>query len=166
MDKGTFDERVKWVRERYHLPMLEQLHDRDRAVRDARAIQEGSLDINDAGPEGASLYLQWMALETGDKKGAAYLRRKLRRPKPPGAPAKTGRDRAFILAIEDVKDYYELPVTRSTPDGPSECCAAGGSACDVVGAALPGKIQGGRRRFLSYSTVKGIWGKRTRKPGE
>lgn len=160
MDDAKFQRAVAWVRETWHLPMLERLHARDRAVRSARQIQDGSLDIDDAPPEAASLYAQWKAREVGDFPLATYLRRNLPQPKPRGRPDLTGRNRAFILAIRNVKEACSLPATRSRSDGPRGCCARGGSAADVVGAALPGKIKGGRPVFLTYSRIARIWGDR------
>ena len=160
MTAAKFAEAVKWVREHYPLPWLELLDARDRAVRSAEAIRDGSLEIDDAPPEGASEYAQWIVLEAGDVPLAGYLRRNLRQPVSRGRPARTGRDRVFILAIGAVCEDYGLSETRKNRDGPSECCAEGGSGCDVVGAALPGKIKHGQPRFLSYSRVRSIWGER------
>lgn len=155
VDETKFEEAVTWVRGTPGtLSMLERLHARDRAVRSARRIQDGSPDIDDAPAEAVALYAH---LETGNPPFAAYLRREL----PSRSPARTaGRNRAIILAIRNVMEVYRLPATRpNRADVPRECCAAGGSACDVVGAALKGLVH------LTYSRIKGIWAQRTKKPG-
>ena len=59
-------------------------------------------------------------------------------PKPPnGGKREARRDLAIAETVVFVMDVYGLKATRNAKGLP-ECCAEGGSACDVVGAAVGG----------------------------
>ena len=64
-------------------------------------------------------------------------------------------NRVWVIcgAIQYVGTLYNLPPTRNGK-GPGECCAEGGSACDVVGRAIFGK------HLKAYKNTERIWGKR------
>ena len=65
-----------------------------------------------------------------------------KRPRPSKGPqTKSGRDRMIYLAVYHVAERFELKPTRRRAQEWGEnvlpdCCAEGGSACDVVGAAF------------------------------
>ena len=62
---------------------------------------------------------------------------RIRPPKAPKAgPRKRGRDLMIQYAIWDVCELFGLDPTRNDEPAGRSCCPAGGSACDVVGAAV------------------------------
>lgn len=65
-------------------------------------------------------------------------------------PRKRGRDLMIREAILDVRERFGLNATRNDEPAGEECCAVGGSACDVVGAALG----------LKFKNVVRIWTER------
>ena len=70
-----------------------------------------------------------------------------RRKRPPkGEKRLAKRNLAIADTVLFIKGVFDLMPTRSGA-GPSKCCAAGGSACDVVGAAYG----------MPYKTIEGIW---------
>ena len=87
--------------------------------------------------------LDWIVDVLGDQLLAPKERR---RPRPPKSRKTTGRDRLMCLLIERSVANYGLCPTRS--GGWTRCCAEGGSACDVVGAAAGMK---------KYKTAERVW---------
>ena len=84
----------------------------------------------------------------------AKPRKDRRRPRPTkGGSSEANRDWVIRGAIQYVGTLYNLPPTRNG-EGPGECCAEGGSACDVVGRAVFGKT------IKAYKNTERIWGKR------
>ena len=61
----------------------------------------------------------------------------------------SGQDRLICLIVFQVHDEYGLEFTRSKEKGEG-ACYEGGSACDVVGAAMS----------MGYSNVAKIWDNR------
>ncbi|MXX70745.1 MAG: hypothetical protein F4106_09445 [Gemmatimonadetes bacterium] len=55
---------------------------------------------------------------------------------PKAGPRKRGRDLMIRFAIQEVCERFDLPPTRNDEPAGESCCAAGGSACDVVGEAV------------------------------
>ena len=83
-------------------------------------------------------------------------RRKLpQRPKTrgPDKDAFSVRDRLIALAISHVVKRFDLDAMRDQSRA-TNCCAEGGSACDVVGRAFFGG------REYSYKNVERIWNNR------
>ena len=81
-------------------------------------------------------------------------RKDRRRPRPTkGGSPEVNRVWVICGAIQYVGTLYNLPPTRNGK-GPGECCAEGGSACDVVGRAIFGK------HLKAYKNTERIWGKR------
>ena len=70
----------------------------------------------------------------------------------PDKDARSAHDRLMTLAIYHVAERFGLHPTR-TGSRPQNCCAEGGSACDVVGRAFFG-------RMYSYKNVERIWNNR------
>ena len=76
---------------------------------------------------------------------ADVLEGRIDRP-PKGEKRLANRNLALADTVLFIKVLRDLKPTRSGA-GPSECCAEGGSACDVVGAA----------HDMPYKTIEGIW---------
>ena len=73
-----------------------------------------------------------------------------RRPRPPKGTEDAARRKVEIyLSIYHLVKLYGLDPTRGLSGRP-ECCAEGGSACDIVGAAFG----------LNYKAVEKIWNER------
>lgn len=72
------------------------------------------------------------------------LTQKRQRPRG-GARVHISRDISIVLAVKFFVDYRELKPTRGGKI--RECCATGGSACDVVGAAVS----------MRYKNLERIW---------
>ena len=76
------------------------------------------------------------------------------RPRPAeGGSSKANRDWVICGAIHHIGLRFDLPPTRNNA-GPDKCCAAGGPACDVVGAAAF------EADIITYKNTERIWGKR------
>ena len=115
-----------------------------------RLIAERSL--REGKPMPAALN-QWIADLLSDQ----YMPKKdKRRPRPSkdGSP-EANRDWVICGAIHHVGLRFDLPPTRNHA-GPNKCCAKGGSACDVVGAAAFGTST------KAYGNTERIWSKRDR----
>ena len=72
-----------------------------------------------------------------------------------GGQTKSGRDRMIYLVVYHVADRFKLKPTRRWAQGWGQnvlpdCCAEGGSACDVVGAAFG----------VKYKTAERAWNER------
>ena len=55
---------------------------------------------------------------------------------PKAGPRRRGRDLMIRDAIRDVSERFDLTPTRNDEPAGESCCPMGGSACDVVGAAV------------------------------
>ena len=98
----------------------------------------------------------WVADVLEDQDQPSKLAKDKKRPRPRGGARHEGRDRLICNAIVAVVSRFEPRPTRSTrrETASNKCCAAGGSACDVVGAAaFPGES-------LSYGRTAKIWERR------
>ena len=94
---------------------------------------------------------KWIADVQSDQR---KRRNEKRRPRPSkGGSRHANRDWVICGAIQYVGTLYDLPPTRNGA-GPEECCAEGGSACDVVGQAAFGETA------KAYKNVERIWEKR------
>ena len=114
-------------------------------------IAENALRSGDPMPAGLAA---WVADVLSDQRKRECTAR-LRPPKK-GDPVSNlaNRDRVIAGAVEHVAERFELNPTRSGTKG-ERCTAAGGSACDVVGAAATMGYKAIERIWLSYrSTAK------------
>ena len=94
---------------------------------------------------------EWVADVLAD---IAKPRKDRRRPRPTkGGSPETNHYWVICGAIQYIGTLYNLPPTRNG-GGPGECCAEGGSACDIVGRAVFGK------HLQAYKNAERIWGKR------
>ena len=77
-----------------------------------------------------------------------------RRPRP-GKGGSPEANKVWVIcgAIHHVGVRFNLPATRNGND-PPQCCAEGGTACDVVGRVCFGKT------LHAYKNTERIWGKR------
>ena len=128
-------------------PHLDDLIARSAVSRTAwdavNLIGENALRNGDPLPAGLA---EWMADVLSDQRECECKAR----PRPPkrGDPVSNlaNRDRIIAGAVEHVAERFELYPTRSSTKG-ERCTAAGGSACDVVGAAAT----------MGYKAIEGIW---------
>ena len=108
--------------------------------------QELLRDGEDLHPELAA----WIADVLADQQRPRGDKRRARPAK--GGSDYANRDWMICGAIHGVGQPYDLPPTRNT-SGPKQCCAEGGSACDVVGRAVFGTS-------TAYRNTERIWAKR------
>ena len=96
---------------------------------------------------------QWVADVLADH--AAKPRDKRRpRPRQGGSPDAL-RDHIIRWAVRALCMRYHLKPTRNGA-APDDCCAEGGSACDIVGAALAAM----NYKPTSYKNIEKVWGNR------
>ena len=151
--------------------VAEQMDARSRVVCVAADLRDGRMDIEEVIEkaktsrvhwDGLALLSQWhlvnpakfgplrprLSAWVARVLGDMMLNPKLVRPSPRGAPRKSGRNGVIVGAITWVIRQFDLPAERRNREGPRQCCAEGGSACDVVGKALTD---------VTYGQVRRIW---------
>lgn len=157
---------------------IDQIHARSVVVCIAGDTRDGLLDIEDVLErakesrqhwDGLALLAQWhlhrpetfgqlprpLSVWLAELLGAMMRGEKPVRPsRSRGRPKQTARDGVLVDAINWVVRTTDLPAERPKREGPTECCAEGGSACDVVGFAVTTVTYGHVRRIWEIASKK------------